>query len=132
MNSQVTAIVVISMSGLALIVLVWWFASRKKQEFAESDAQAPVGVGVSVAISAQSSAALKALSPEPILIKQTPDGARAQIDSRPMVPVAIFSDRTVVAALKEVAAEISRQHGMVWVALVAVREDDSLSVTRLS
>ena len=131
MSSQMTTLV-FGVIGIALILLVWWIGSRKKKQLTQPATPALVGADVSATISPQGAAALKALSSEPILVKQSPDGVRAQIDGRPMVPVVIFADPVAVAALKEAAAQISRQHGMVWVALVTVRDDDSLSATLLS
>ena len=132
MTSQITTTLLLGLGLGVLILCVYWLGLRKKKELAHSDTPIPVGADVSATISPQGAAALKALSSEPILVKQSPDGVRAQIDGRPMVPVVIFADPVAVAALKEAAAQISRHHGMVWVALVTVRDDDSLSATLLS
>ena len=78
-----------------------------------------------------SAAQLRALSPEPLLLKQSPDGLRVQIESRPMVPVALFAGKEIGVALIESAALISESLGPQWATLVSAAEDGTLSVRLL-
>ncbi len=78
-----------------------------------------------------SAAQLRAFSSEPLLLKQTPDGLRVQVESRPMVPVALFAGKEIAVALIESAALISESLGPQWATLVSAAEDGTLSVRLL-
>ncbi len=69
----------------------------------------------------ESVAQLRALSAEPILLKQGEDGVRVQIEHRPMMPLMAFLGKDVSSALQETAGEVTERYGVKWVVLVSVR-----------
>jgi hypothetical protein len=113
-----------------VLVLGWRWARRVK-----ADLEARVALGTSeplvLHVPRASAAQLRALSPEPLLLKQSPDGLRVQIESRPMVPVALFAGKDIAVALIESAALISESLGPQWATLVSAAEDGTLSVRLL-
>ena len=72
------------------------------------------------------------LSSEPILLKQSEEGVRVQIEHRPMLPLMAFVGKDVSAALTEAAGRVSEQWGPKWVVLLTAREDGDVSVQRLA
>ena len=116
--------------GTVLLVLGWRWATRVKKDLATDVTPAtlePLVLHVSPATAAQ----LRALSPEPLLLKQSLDGLRVQVESRPMVPVALFAGKEIGVALMESAALISESLGPLWATLVSAAEDGTLSVRLL-
>jgi hypothetical protein len=76
-------------------------------------------------------AGLRSLSDEPVLLKQSADGLRVQIETKPLVPVAIFSGKQAADSLKEAAAAVGERYGPIWTVIVSEAGDDSLLVRRL-
>jgi hypothetical protein len=119
---------------LVVIVMLgfgWWWARRVKKDFDTGVALGtpePLVLHVPPASAAQ----LRALSSEPLLLKQDPDGLRVQIESRPMVPVALFAGKDIAVALMESAVLISESLGPQWATLVSAAEDGTLSVRLLA
>ena len=113
--------------------LLYWYASRVKRRL---DAAPPAALAAQqpliFTLSDTAAASLAHLSQEPILIKQAEDGLRVQLDTRPLVPIAILTDLAAAAALREIVAGASRQYGARWTALVIATGDGSVSVQRLS
>ena len=123
--------------SIALLVVVggtlYWYASGLKRSLdtpptAVLAAQGPL----SFALSEKSAASLAHLSQEPILIKQAEDGLRVQLDNRPLVPIVILTDLAAAAALREIVADVSRDYGARWTALVTTAADGSIRVQRLA
>ena len=75
---------------------------------------------------------LRSLSAEPILLKQSEEGVRVQIDNRPMVPLAVFLGKEVSTALGEAAAAVTQASARSGSCSSAPREDGRVSVQRLS
>ena len=121
---------------LALIIVlaaVIWFASHAKKNLGERAPAAHVGAtSEPLQVSDECAAHIRTLSSEPLLLKQTKDGLRVQIANRPIVPVALFAEKGVASALMVVAAQASRSFGQVWVALVSLGDDNSISLRRLT
>ena len=59
-----------------------------------------------------------ALTDEPILLKQSEEGVRVQIDDQPMMPLAAFMGQEVAAALGRPRMRVSQAFGSRWTALV--------------
>ncbi len=65
-------------------------------------------------------------------MKQAPDGLRVQLENRPLIPLAMFSDPAAMAAMREIAVLISQRYGAEWTALVTVADDGTATVRRLT
>jgi hypothetical protein len=117
--------------GTMLLALGWWWARRVKRDL---DAQVALGTKepLVLRVPRATAAQLRALSPDPLLLKQAPDGLRVQIENRPMVPVALFAGKDIAVALIESAARISERLGPQWATLVNAAEDGTLSVRLLT
>jgi hypothetical protein len=123
--------------SIALLVVVggtlYWYASGLKRSLDTPAAGVLAAQGpLSFALSEKSTASLAHLSQEPILIKQAEDGLRVQLDNRPLVPIAILTDLAAAAALREIVADVSRDYGARWTALVTTAADGSIRVQRLA
>ena len=121
---------------LTLVIMfaagVWW-AGRVKKTLGEQAPDAHVGAtSEPLQLDGECAAHIRTLSSEPFLLKQTEDGLRVQIASRPIVPVALFADKGVAAALMVAAAQASRHFGQNWVALVSLGDDNRISLRRLA
>ena len=113
-----------------MLVSLWYFARRVK---ADLDAPPPpVGARGEIEVPADAAARLLRLSPEPILMKQSEEGLRVQLDTRPMVPIAAFAGMDVRPSLVLVAAQISERLGPEWAALVKTGDDGRVSILRIS
>ena len=117
--------------ALIALVVVWYFARNVKQGLDASEGSA-VGARAEFELPADRIHQLRSLSAEPILLKQSEEGVRVQIDNRPMVPLAVFLGKEVSTALGEAAAAVTQAFGAQWVVLVTPREDGRVSVQRLS
>ena len=126
-------IVVLAFLVVALIALavVWWYARHVKEDLDESSRIVSGARGV-IDLTPASMEQLRKLSSEPILIKQSEEGVRVQIEHRPMMPLMAFIGKDVSAALNEAAGEVSERYGVKWVVLVSVGEDDCVTVQRLA
>ncbi len=124
---------VLAFLSVALVALVLgWYAARKMKTDLDSDLGAVAGSRVSLDLTPASAVQLRELSVEPILLKQSEEGVRVQIEHRPMLPLMAFVGKDVSAALAEAAGRVSEQWGPKWVALVTARDDGSVSAQRLA
>jgi hypothetical protein len=119
------------MVALIALALVWWYARRVKQDLDESSGIVAGARGV-IELTPASMEQLRRLSQEPILLKQSEEGVRVQIDHRPMMPLMAFLGKEVSAALGETSAEITERYGVKWVVLVSVGQDERVTVQRLA
>jgi hypothetical protein len=118
--------------ALAALVVVWYLARRVKSDL-DSSPTGATGARAVLQLTPENCAHLRALSPEPILLKQGEEGVRVQIEQRPMLPLMAFAGQGAVGgALNEAAARVSQQWGPKWVVLLAAREDGSVSAQRLA
>jgi hypothetical protein len=126
-------IVVLAFLIVALIALavVWWYARHLKQDLDEPSGIVPDARGV-IELTPAGMEQLRKLSSEPILIKQSEEGVRVQIEHRPMMPLMAFLGKEVSAALGETAAAITERYGVKWVVLVSVGQDDRVTLQRLA
>jgi len=113
---------------MILLALGWRWATRVKKDLAAPSVTLGTLEPLVLHLSPDSAAELRALSSEPLLLKQSPDGLRVQVESRPMVPVALFAGKDVGRALMESAVLISESLGPEWATLVSAAEDGTLSV----
>jgi hypothetical protein len=126
-------IVVLAFLIVALIALavVWWYARHVKEDLDESSRIVAGARGV-IDLTPASMEQLRKLSSEPILLKQSEEGVRVQIEHRPMMPLMAFLGKEVSAALGATAAEITERYGVKWVVLVSVGQDDRVTIQRLA
>ena len=126
-------IVVLAFLLVALVALAaaWFYARHVKQDLEEPPA-AVAGTRTLIDLTPDSMAQLRGMSAEPILIKQSEEGVRVQIDQRPMLPMMAFAGKPAGAALSEVAAGVTRLYGAKWVILVSASEDGRATVQRLA
>ena len=126
-------IVVLAFLVVALVALavVWWYARHVKEDLDESSRIVSGARGV-IDLTPASMEQLRKLSSEPILIKQSEEGVRVQIEHRPMMPLMAFLGKDVSAALGETSAAVTERYGVKWVVLVSVGEDDCVTVQRLA
>ena len=119
--------------GVALValLLVWYYARRVKTDL-DSAPAAAAGARASLEMTPANAARLRELSAEPILLKQSEEGVRVQIEHRPMLPLMAFVGKDVSAALTEAAGRVSEQWGPRWVVLLTAHEDGSVKVQRLA
>jgi hypothetical protein len=118
-------------AALVALIIVYYYARNVKREL---DAQGPsvFGQRCTIEVTVDHAHQLMALTDQPILLKQTEEGVRVQIDDRPMMPLAAFIGQDVAAALREAAMRVSQSFGSRWTALVTVTEEGSGKVERLS
>ena len=126
-------IVVLAFLVVALIALavVWWYARHVKEDLDESSRIVSGARGV-IDLTPASMEQLRKLSSEPILIKQSEEGVRVQIEHRPMMPLMAFLGKDVSAALGETSAAVTERYGVQWVVLVSVGQDDRVTIQRLA
>ncbi len=131
MSSAMWGVLIFLIAALLALIVVYYYARNVKREL---DEQGPSALGqrCTIEITRDHAAQILALTTEPILLKQSEDGVRVQIDDRPMLPLAAFVGQSVTAALRETAMRVSQSFGSRWTALVTVTEDGSGKVERLS
>ena len=117
--------------ALIALAVVWWYARHVKEALDESSRIVSGARGV-IDLTPASMEQLRKLSSEPILIKQSEEGVRVQIEHRPMMPLMAFLGKDVSAALGETSAAVTERYGVKWVVLVSVGEDDCVTVQRLA
>ena len=117
--------------ALIALAVVWWYARHVKEDLDESSRIVSGARGV-IDLTPASMEQLRKLSSEPILIKQSEEGVRVQIEHRPMMPLMAFLGKDVSAALGETSAAVTERYGVKWVVLVSVGEDDCVTVQRLA
>jgi hypothetical protein len=131
MGSAYAVVLAFLIVALIALVVVWWYARHLKQDLDESSGIVAGARGV-IELTPATMGQLRQLSAEPILLKQSEEGVRVQIEHRPMMPLMAFVGKDVSAALGETAAEITERYGVRWVVLVSVGQDDRVTVQRLS
>jgi hypothetical protein len=133
MSWALVVVVIVTVALIVLVAALYWYGSRLKHSF---DAPSPAALAaqppLAFTLSQASADSLAHLSREPILIRQAQDGLRVQLDNRPLVPIAILTDRAAAAALREIVAHASQRYGACWTALVMPGGDGSVSVQRLA
>jgi len=117
--------------ALVALVIVCYYARNVKKDL-YTPAGSAAGASTEFQLPADRIHELRSLTSEPILLKQSEEGVRVQIDNRPMVPLAVFLGKEVSTALGEAAASVTRAFGPRWVVLVTPREDGRVSVQRLA
>jgi len=117
--------------ALVALVVVWFLARRVKGDL-DTSPTAVAGARAALELTPASVARLHELSPEPILLKQSEEGVRVQIEHRPMLPLMAFVGKDVSAALTEAAVRVSEQWGPVWVVLLSAGDDGTASAQRLA
>ena len=126
-------LIVLCFALLAVIaVLVGAYIARHMKQHLDQPSVSAVGAQAEFRLPPERIAQLRALTAQPILMKQSEEGVRVQIDNRPMVPLAVFLGQEVKTALGETAARVTQTFGATWVALVTPREDGRVSVDRLA
>ena len=117
--------------ALIALVVVWYLARRVKRDLDDSPG-AVAGITTALVLTPDNVARLHALSAEPILLKQSDEGVRVQIEHRPMLPLMAFVGKDVSGALTEAAVRVTEEWGARWVVLVTARADGSVSAQRLA
>jgi hypothetical protein len=131
MGSAYIVVLAFLIVALIALVVVWWYARHLKQDLDESSGIVAGARGV-IELTPATMGQLRKLSAEPILLKQSEEGVRVQIEHRPMMPLMAFVGKDVSAALGETAAAITERYGVKWVVLVSVGKDDRVTVQRLA
>ena len=90
--------------------MIWYLARRVKSDL-DTSPTAVAGAKAALELTPASVARLHELSAEPILLKQSEEGVRVQIEHRPMLPLMAFVGKDVSAALTEAAVRVSEQWG---------------------
>ena len=124
-------ILLVLLAMLLVLVVLWWWARRLKQDL-DSDPAQVVGARGEIELTPASVAQLRELSGEPVLLKQSEEGVRVQIENKPMVPLVAFVGKDVSAALREAAMRVSERYGPKWVVLVTAHEDGRVTLQRLA
>ena len=117
--------------ALTALVAVWFFARRVKSDL-DTSPSAAAGARAALELAPVNVARLHELSVEPILLKQSEEGVRVQIEHRPMLPLMAFVGKDVSAALTEAAVRVSEQWGPQWVVLLSARDAGTVSAQRLA
>ena len=131
MNGVYVWVLVFLVLALVALLVIWFLARRMKTDLDVSPS-AVAGARASLELAPDNVARLHQLSEEPILLKQSEEGVRVQIEHRPMLPLMAFVGKDVSAALNEAAVRVSEQWGPRWVVLLTAREDGSVSAQRLA
>lgn len=131
MGSVYIWVMVFLVAALVALVLVWFYARSVKRDLDESPS-AVTGSRAALELRPESVARLHELSADPILLKQSDEGVRVQIEHRPMLPLMAFVGQDVSAALTEAAARVSEKWGPRWAVLLTAGDDATVTVQRLS
>lgn len=116
--------------ALVALIVLWWYARRVKRELDQPVITA--GARGEITLRPESIAQLRQLSTEPILLKQSAEGVRVQIEHRPMMPMMAFVGQDVSSALREAAVAVTQRYGGAWVVLISADDDDRVAVQRLA
>jgi hypothetical protein len=127
---SLTIIIFVAVALIAL-ALVWWYAGRLKRQLDDSSVVV-AGVRGVIDLRSETVERLQGLSSEPILLKQSEEGVRVQIERRPMMPLRAFLGGDVSGALQEAAAAVSERYGVRWVVLLSVADPARITVQRLA
>jgi hypothetical protein len=123
----VVMVVLFSVVLIVAVIVIYLLAKRVKGGLDTSPVPFMAVAPVAVRLSTAGAASLEHLSQDPILLKQSPDGVRVQLDDRPMVPLVILTDRGAASALREIVARASQEYGAQWTVLVTQPEDGGSS-----
>ena len=131
MDSRIVVVVVFVVVALVALAIAWWYAHSVKRDL---DAAPPPNVGVRgvIDLAPASIEQLRLLSAEPILLKQSEEGVRIQIEQKPMLPMMAFAGKQGSATVGEAAALITQRYGVKWVVLVSPTENGQVTVQRLA
>jgi hypothetical protein len=130
-GSVYVIVLLVLVVGLVALLAVWVYARRVKGDL-DSSPSAVAGAKASLDMTPGSAARLFELSAEPILLKQSEEGVRVQIEHRPMLPLMAFVGKDVSAALTEAAGRVSEQWGPQWVVLLSASDDGAVTAQRLA
>jgi hypothetical protein len=130
-DSRILIVALFAIIAVIAVLVAWSYARKVK---ADLDGGPPSFTGTRsvVDISPASVETLRRLSDEPILLKQTADGLRIQVDQRPMLPLMAFAGQQATGALAETAAAVSQNYGIRWVVLACAADDGRVTVQRLA
>ncbi len=117
--------------ALAALVAVWAYARIVKRDL-DTSPTAVAGARAILEVTPAHAARLHELSPEPILLKQSEEGVRVQIEHRPMLPLMAFVGQDVSKALTEASVRVTEQWGPRWVVLLSAGDDGTVSAQRLA
>jgi hypothetical protein len=131
MSSLAVPIILFVIAALVALAAVWWYANKMKRDLDDSPGASAGARGV-IDLSPTSVVQLQALSAEPILLKQSEEGVRVQIEHRPMMPLRAFLGKEVAGALQEAAGEVTERYGVKWVVLVSAADPARVTVQRLA
>ena len=131
MSSGYLAVMVFLFAALIGLLFLWRYARNMKQDL-EAPSTLVIGARGVIELSDAAFEQLRQLSSEPILLKQSEEGVRVQIEHRPMLPMMAFVGKEVSAALAEATAEVTERYGAVWVVLLQASEDGRVTVQRLA
>ena len=124
-------ILIFLVAALVALLVVWFYARNLKRDLDESPT-AVAGARAVLEVGPASAARLRELSAEPILLKQSDEGVRVQIEHRPMLPLMAYVGQDVSAALTEAAVRVTEQWGPRWVVLLSSGDDGSVTAQRLA
>jgi hypothetical protein len=117
--------------ALIALAVIWVYARNVKRDL-DTSPSAAAGAMASFDMSPGGAARLHELSAEPILLKQSEEGVRVQIEHRPMLPLMAFVGKDVSSAINEAAVRVTEHWGPKWVVLLTARDDGTVSAQRLS
>ena len=131
MSSGYIVVLLFLFAALIGLLFLWRYARNVKQDL---DAPAAIVAGARgvIELSVAGVEQLRQLSSEPILLKQSAEGVRVQIEHRPMLPLMAFMGKEVSAALAEATARITERYGATWVVLLDASEEGRVTVQRLA
>lgn len=130
-NGVVYAVVIFLMLTIAGGVFAWWFSTRLKRGL-DTRAAKISGGSQSFTVGPAVTAALRQLSAEPILIKQSTEGLRFQIEQRRMAPIAALSGTPAGLAVRSMATALTQSLGLQWVVIVRAVDDEHIRVERVA
>lgn len=131
MSGVYVVILIFLVVALVALLVVWVVARRVKSDL-DTSPSGVAGARASLELAPDNVVRLHQLSAEPILLKQSEEGVRVQIEHRPMLPLMAFVGKDVSAALNEAAVRVTEKWGAKWVVLLTAREDGSVSAQRLA
>jgi hypothetical protein len=124
-------ILIFLVAALVALLIVWFYARSLKRDLDEPPTSV-AGARAVLEVGPTSAARLRELSAEPILLKQSDEGVRVQIEHRPMLPLMAYVGQDVSAALTEAAVRVTEQWGPRWVVLLSSGDDGSVTAQRLA
>jgi membrane protein implicated in regulation of membrane protease activity len=88
-SSAMWGVLIFLIAALIALIVVYYYARNVKREL---DEQGPsvFGQRCTIEVTMEHAVQLMALTDQPILLKQSDEGVRVQIDDRPMMPLAAF------------------------------------------